>query len=131
MNTPEKPHSRSTRVQTTPRAGDPLESEIQAAILQYLATREDLRAWRNNVGVGVLNGGHHVRFGVPGQADISGILAGGRRLEIEVKRPDGRQSEQQRRFQAMVERFGGVYILARSVGDVRSALDKALGKEAA
>jgi hypothetical protein len=63
-----------------------------------------------------------VRFGVPGQADISGILVGGRRLEIEVKGPTGRMSDQQRKFRAMIECFGGLYILARSVDDVTQAL---------
>ena len=99
------------------------ERDIQAAILAALAGRTDLRAWRNNAGQAKnLQTGGYVKFGVVGQADISGILTGGRRLEIEVKGPTGRQSEQQRRFQAMVERYGGLYILARSVEDVLAAL---------
>jgi hypothetical protein len=43
-------------------------------------------------------------------------------LEIEVKSEDGRQTEEQRNYQSMIERFGGVYVLARSVDDVTSAL---------
>ena len=53
-------------------------------------------------------GGRIVRFGLPGQADLTGILTGGLRLEIEVKGPEGRQTEEQRAFQRMIERFGGV-----------------------
>jgi hypothetical protein len=63
-----------------------------------------------------------VRFGVPGQADISGLLSSGRRVEIEVKSATGRQSPQQRAFEAMISKFGGLYILARSVEDVELAL---------
>lgn len=65
-----------------------------------------------------------VRFGVPGQADLSGILDGGRRLEIECKRPGGRQTQEQQRYGEMIERFGGVYILATSVADVTARLKK-------
>lgn len=97
------------------------ESSILREILLYLGTRTDLRAWRSNSGAALGRRGL-VRFGVPGQADISGILVGGRRLEIEVKGPTGRMSDQQRKFRAMIECFGGLYILARSVDDVTQAL---------
>lgn len=96
------------------------ESDIQAAILRFLATVPGLRAWRSNSGAAMGRRGL-VRFGVAGQGDISGLLESGRRLEIEVKTPKGRQSEQQRLFGAMISKFGGLYILARSVDDVRNA----------
>jgi hypothetical protein len=63
-----------------------------------------------------------VRFGIPGQADLTGLLPGGVRLEVEVKGAAGRQTEEQRAFQRMIERFGGVYVLARSVDDVWAAI---------
>lgn len=80
-------------------------------------TRRDLKIWRANVGAARLRG-QRVTFGVPGQADLTGILPDGRRLEIEVKSPDGVQSEVQKNYQKMIEKFNGVYILARSVDDV-------------
>lgn len=76
-----------------------------------------MRLWRSNTGVARM-GKRKVRFGVPGQADLTGVLPGGIRLEIEVKSAVGRQSPEQLAYQAMIERFGGVYVLARSVGDV-------------
>lgn len=98
------------------------EKTIQNAILRAYATRPWLRIWRQNTGMAqysAVDGSHRtVRFGLPGQADLSGILNDGRRLEIEVKTARGRQSEQQQNYQRMIERFGGVYILARSVEDV-------------
>lgn len=99
------------------------EKEIQNAIMRKFATRADMRLWRANSGVATYEDGRTVRFGIPGQADLSGILQGGRRLEIEVKSPDGRQTPQQAAFQKMIEAFGGLYILARSVEDVEEALD--------
>ena len=41
----------------------------------------------------------------------------------------GVQTEAQRRFQARVEALGGLYILARSVADVRAALVGRFGEE--
>ena len=63
-----------------------------------------------------------IRFGIEGGADLSGILAGGRRLEVEVKSERGRQSEEQVAFQRMIERFGGLYILARSAEEAEEML---------
>ena len=97
------------------------EHEIQNQIMRTFATRADMRLWRANTGAAKI-GNALVRFGIPGQADLSGLLANGRRFEIEVKNETGRQSPDQKNFQAMIEKFGGLYVLARSVDDVWAAL---------
>ena len=97
------------------------EKQVQNAILREFGTRPELRLWRQNTGAARV-GRRFVRFGVPGQADLTGILRGGRRLEIEIKSPIGRQTPDQRAFQALIERFGGVYALARTVEDVCRAI---------
>lgn len=97
------------------------EKVIQNDILRAFGTLPGLRLWRANVGVARI-GGRVVSFGIPGQADLTGIVPDGRRLEIEVKSAVGRQSPQQRSFQEMIERFHGIYILAKSVDDVRRGL---------
>ena len=73
------------------------EKSIQNDILRAFGTRPALRLWRANCGAALL-GGRVVRFGIPGQADLTGILPDGRRLEIEVKSPTGRQTPQQTRL---------------------------------
>ena len=97
------------------------ERRIMNDILRAFATRPDIRLWRANVGV-AFKGSRVVRFGVVGQADLTGILPGGIRLEIECKSPTGQQRPEQADYQRMIERFGGVYVLARSVGDVQKAI---------
>ncbi len=97
------------------------EKQIQNAILRVFGTRPDIRLWRANAGV-ARYGRRVVAFGIPGQADLTGILPDGVRLEIEVKGPDSRQTKEQRSFQRMIERFGGVYVLARSAPDVWQAI---------
>jgi hypothetical protein len=99
------------------------EHVIQNHILRTFGTRPWLRVWRNNTGVAKYRC-RTVRFGVTGQADITGILPGGIRLEIEVKAADGVQSQAQKDFAAMIRQMGGVYVLARSVEDVWRAVER-------
>jgi len=103
-----------------------LEADRKRAILQYLALRRDLVAWPANTGA-VKVGGRFVRFGRPGQADITGALKGGRRLEIEVKSPKGVLSAAQKAFRADMQRVNALYILAYSVDDVIAGLKQAKG----
>lgn len=112
------------------------EKNIQNAILREYGTNPAMRIWRQNTGVAIAGdvsailalckragiSARLVRFGVPGQADLTGILDDGRRLEIEVKSPSGRQTADQKNYQTMIEHLGGVYILARNVDDIRAAL---------
>ncbi|HUT62126.1 MAG TPA: VRR-NUC domain-containing protein [Phycisphaerae bacterium] len=97
------------------------EKQVQNAILREFGTRPDLRIWRANCGVARI-GRRTVRFGIPGQADLTGIAPDGRRLEIEVKSERGRLSDDQERFRDLIRRFGGIHIVARSVHDVYEQL---------
>lgn len=49
---------------------------------------------------------------------------GGRRIEIEVKTGEARQTKQQRAYQAMIEFYGGIYIVARKLEDVIDEIKK-------
>ena len=99
------------------------EAENTRIILNALAGDRRLRIWRANSGSAVTPDGRRVKFGVPGQADWTGIIVGtGQRLEIEIKSDTGRQTPVQRQFQAMIEAAGGVYVLARSPADVLGRL---------
>lgn len=81
--------------------------------------------WRNGTGVAkhVTPSGEErtVRYGlVKGGADLIGVLTVGRIgvfLAVEVKTESGRLSPEQRMFGELVERAGGVFIVARSVDD--------------
>jgi len=104
------------------------EQQLQREILLALGRLPWLRIWRNNTGVAVTRG-RVVRFGKVGQGDITGImLPSGRRVEIEVKAGKNKQSPHQVRFQQMIEKYGGLYILARSVSDAMNALQAARGQ---
>lgn len=95
------------------------EHELQQRILLVLGNKPGLRVWRNNSGALIDKRNHLVKFGLQGSADILGIQAPtGRFLAIEVKATNGKQTEQQQRFQRMIEAHGGIYILARSLNDI-------------
>jgi hypothetical protein len=125
------------------------ERDIQTEILRWFARPDapQARIWRNNVGAAVpvsvvrfaaaalrkgnvagalamLDQARPIAFGVEGAADLSGILATGRRLEIEVKSETGRQRPQQKLYEAMIQKHNGLYVLARSVSDVERALSE-------
>ena len=122
-----------------PRRFTPSEGSVQAAVLRYL--RLDCRvAWvqRFNTGAHVTaetppSGKpkrRFIRYAFPGCADLLGQLRDGRFLAVEVKTRTGRVSPAQQAFLATVARHGGVALLARSIEDVRRALDLACDADA-
>lgn len=103
------------------------ERDIQAAILAAFGARPYLRLWRQQVGATPVGTGptrRFLSFGLPGMADLSGILRCGRRVEVEVKAPEGRLRPEQQRWADMVQAYGGVYTVARSTDDVDRMLKK-------
>ena len=97
------------------------ETEIMREILVAVTALPETIAWRNNSGVAVTAARQVVRFSTPGAPDILGVRRG-RGFGIEVKTSTRRQSKEQRAFQRAFERAGGLYVLARSVGDALAAL---------
>lgn len=95
------------------------ESDVIRSVSAYVK-RCRLCMWRQNTGSmsREYNGKvSYVKFGLKGAADFTGILPDGRRIEVECKRPGGRQSPDQRAFQQMIEKNNGVYILVESLDE--------------
>lgn len=98
------------------------ESHLVYAILAKYGSHPRLRLARVNTGAAKIKG-RMVRFGVPGTADIVGLIAPhGRMIMIECKTDVGRQSKAQQVMQRVVTQFGGLYVLARTIGDVDRAM---------
>lgn len=122
-------------------------NEITNRLLVTIPERlPNVRVWRRNVGggypaavvrtaLGLLRRGQVqtaidclsrariVHFGLPGEPDIDG-LAGpdGRRIGIEVKAADDKQSTVQEICQEVYQRHGAVYLIAEE--DVESAIEQ-------
>lgn len=93
---------------TTPESV--IQSDLILMVSKIFAT--DLTIWRNNTGAAFDREGRMIKFGVKGQADISGIMKPlGTRIEIEVKRPGGKQRPEQKQYGQMIKDHGGVYLL--------------------
>ena len=90
------------------------EKKLQNALLMSIGRRPDTRVWRHNVGKArpLSAPDTVVQYGRPGQSDLFGITRGGRLLCIECKAAS-RVTEEQRSWLRMVERFGGVAIVAK------------------
>lgn len=101
------------------------EHEIQNEILRWFADhRPDILIWRNTVGTfHTVDAGRTMQIGLPGSADLIGVIPGGRFIGVEVKTATGVQRKNQVAFQRAVEKRGGLYVLARSVSDVRAAME--------
>lgn len=108
-----------------PRHTHRVEQDAVNEVLRYLnLERDDCYAWRNNTGKLPDRNGRWVAFGDPGSGDILGVWRG-RAVAVECKAAWGVQTDGQRAWQRRWERFGGLYILARSVDVVRTALETA------
>jgi hypothetical protein len=64
-----------------------------------------------------------------GSADISGILRGGRRLELEVKSATGRVRPEQQAFLQMIRDHGGCAAVVRSVAEAVAAIEQGAAVE--
>jgi hypothetical protein len=119
---------------SAPNPIDRKERDVVSECVAVLAYFRNLHVWRNNSGVAWLrttrdrrhpDGMMPVRFGIPGQADFTGIIApSGRRIEIECKSDTGRQSVDQRAFEEMIREAGGIYLLVRSGQELVEALTR-------
>lgn len=91
------------------------EAQVTQAVLAKWGSHPRLRFYRTNTGAAMIKG-RLVIFGVPGQADYTGMIRPeGRYIALEFKRSKGGvQSEEQKKFQAFVESCGGVYVLCHA-----------------
>jgi Holliday junction resolvase len=83
------------------------ENQIQSAIREYL----QYKGWfvvRHQQGLGCHRG----------LSDLTAIK-NGRVIWIEVKTPNGKLSEYQKKFKEEISIHGGTYIVARSIDDVK------------
>gem|GEM_PF-4022497 len=139
---------RVAKPKTAPKPERVDEIPFMRHVIEALGARADMRIHRQNCGkVVVRDRAGNVRSsfdaGPPnGAADVSGIVRGGYRLEIEFKSADGAPSDAQRAWQRMIESFGGIYVLvdyvptlsleanvARAVELVEAAVARRMAKE--
>ena len=85
------------------------ETDIRRQIVSYLR----LKGWFV----------YHCLAGLGSYPGLSDLVATktGRTVHVEVKKPGGRQSERQKKFQADIEAAGGEYLLAYCIEDVQEA----------
>lgn len=97
------------------------ESQLQDQIRLELGRVPGICVWRNNTGSIEARQGYRIAFGCGGAggADLIGLYRG-RFIAIEVKSATGRQSPEQKIYQQLVEKMGGVYVLLRSVEEARA-----------
>lgn len=114
------PRSPTLAIRDLPPGAHLLEGDFQEPLKRALcASGRTTRVMRQNVGSVVtrnragLETGRFTAGAFEGAADLSGLVAPwGFRLEVEVK-VDAPHQDNQKAFQAMITRFGGIYVLCR------------------
>ena len=98
------------------------EKHIQKAILDYLAFKKIFHYRQNSGAFKTESGGYMRTASVSGLPDIVAIKDG-IYIGLEVKTATGRQSEEQREIQDRITAAGGLYLVVRSVDDVRKIFE--------
>lgn len=84
-------------------------------------------AWRQNVGAvryaGKDGKQRFVSFGFAGLSDIGGVMADGRVLMIEVKRPGKKETAEQQAFLVKIAAYGGVAVVVDDAAALWRFLD--------
>lgn len=107
------------------RCGKGPEAQVLDACLCLLIHR-GYYTWRQNVGalnITDAGGERFVRFGLPGQTDVTGITKDGRRLDIEIKRPGLVPTKRQYEFITAMLAYGGVAFWVDDVKRLSEILD--------
>lgn len=92
-------------------------------IVLAIGSRPDGRAWKNVTGVGKV-GPRIIAFGLKGSSDVFAIKAPyGRLFCFEVKTGNAVQTVEQKSFEKMITKFGGVYKICRNSYDALSVFD--------
>lgn len=100
-------------------ASAPLEKDIQKICLNWLLHQDRCFAWRQN-SIGIYD---HIRgfYRTAPKRGVPDIIAvsKGRFIGVEVKRPGGKQSTEQKSFQKALELAGGIYWIVYSLNDLK------------
>ena len=103
-----------------------LESEFQKYILEAFKYDRNIYMWRNNTGATKIDDKRFIRFGVPGAADIIGIVKhfrckfcnasqDGIFLAIEVKGTNGKLTDKQTEWLNEVGNYNGISLVLTPV----------------
>jgi len=99
------------------------ESDIQNTICEYLETRRRCFFRLNNIPAFDRKAGGGItmrrlpKYTPKGLPDIV-VIAGGAFIGLEVKTKIGKQSKEQKEFEALIKKHSGQYHVVRSVEDV-------------
>lgn len=99
----------------------PLEKDIQSAICQYLFDIKHYFGWRQN-NTPIYDATRKTframpKYSLKGVADII-VIKNGTAIFLEVKRPKGKQSDEQVDFENMAKKNGAQYYVVTSIDDV-------------
>lgn len=93
-------------------------TRLVATCMFYLNSHPGRYAWKNNTGTASRRG-FKIKFGDKGSADIIACVSGCF-VGFECKTGKGRQSKDQRAWQAKIVEAGGKYFIVRSLDELKT-----------
>lgn len=100
------------------------EQDIQKTIIDYLKIKHYVVFKHHSTGSTIREGKPiYFKHGDKGISDIIGCSPQGRFIAIEVKKPEGKVSEEQLDFIERVNRIGGTAFVAYSLDDVMAKIE--------
>jgi hypothetical protein len=119
-----------------------LETPLTRLMITAINRLDGVRVWKMSNGVDVIpaeKGGKRRfnRYGMAGQADIAGLIIGGRRLEIEVKtvsafkKKNHNMRDSQIAYEIMILGLGGIYFVECDVDRTVEKVRKLIANERA
>ena len=99
----------------------PPESAVLRSCLAYLRLRGHFVIRVNGGAFRTERGGYVRCTDTPGCADIPGAARDGKPLAVECRSARGKQSPEQKQFQAGWEERGGLYVIARGIDNLQEA----------
>lgn len=106
----------------TERGSAEAHNRLLKEILIAIGARPDCRVWRNETGLAYRDD-KAIRYGKKGSSDILGLTSDGKMLCIEVKTGRATQQENQVKFEKVIKKFGGRYVVVKSVAETVKFLD--------
>lgn len=97
------------------------ESQIQKAILDYLSYLPNIYFFRSGSGAIKTEKGKYFKTGKKGCPDII-VCKNGKFIGIEVKTEKGKLSPAQIKAREEIIKAGGIYLIAKSIDDVRKII---------
>ena len=100
---------------------------MKKTVLQLQKSIPNIRLFERHVGQFFTHNNRPIQINRKGMADLYGLVAingSMHHIEIEIKTGTGRQTKEQKTWQAFIEKFSGLYVVGWTVEDIEQEVKR-------